>query len=302
VSQVVAPFALTYTNRVPYLSVAEFKAEPTGLDLSNLVEARGQVDQDTALAALIATASAVADNYCFGAYGTLCATTETQSGQIRADRHGYFRVHPRFWPIIAINSFSVGSTPANLTPLTLSAENCWIEESSFVITQGTISSVTTQGPLEFGMRAMPGYRQFAQWTYVNGWPNLFLAADAAQGAQSIVSSVTPEGIFAGTQLNVWDPPNDEVVTVDASYVAGSATIPLTAPLAQAHVKGTNVSNLPKSIKRAVVLLTTGAIRLRGEVGFSIAQDGPPEVEKGSAREQDMGEAYELLSPFRCVVG
>jgi len=300
---VVAPFALSYTNRVPYISVAEFMAAPTGLDLSNLVQGRDGVSQNTALQELIARASARADNYCFGAYGTLCATVNTEPGQIRADRQGFYRVNPRYWPILAINSFSVGTSPGNLQPVPLSSATCWIEESGFVITQGAINSVTVIGPIQFGAGGTPGSRVFAEWTYVNGWPNLFLAADAAQGASSIVSSVVPEGVFPGTVLNIWDPPNDEPITVGAGYTVGSTTIPLVNPLVSAHSAGVNVSALPQTVKQAVIYLVTSSIRERGEVGFTLGPEGAPqEVQRGSsAQSEDEALAYDLLDPFRAVV-
>src|SRR6185437_2918120 len=129
------------------------------------------------------------DNFCFGATGTLCASLNTETDQIRADRDGFWRVHPRYWPILAVDSFSVGPTPGDLESVPLSSANCWIEEGGFVVTQGAISSVTSQGPLQFGRGGLPGYRQFAQWSYVNGWPNLFLASPAIAGATSLVSTV-----------------------------------------------------------------------------------------------------------------
>lgn len=221
---VVAPYALSYAQRVPYLSIAEFAAAPTGLDLSNLVEGGSTAAQNQALAELIARASAIADNFCFGASGTLCASLNTEADQIRADKDGFYRIHPRYWPILAVESFSVGPTPGDLESIVLSSDNCWIEESEFVVTQGVLSSVTSVGPLQFGRGGIPGYREFAEWSYVNGWPNLFLAAPIVADAMSFTSTVVPQGVFPGTQLNFWDPASngsDEVVTVTNSYVAGS---------------------------------------------------------------------------------
>lgn len=299
---VVAPFALSYTNRVPYISIAEFQAAPTGLDLSNLVEDSNQAAQNNALAELIVRASARADNYCFGAYGTLCATVNTEVAQVRADRQGFYRISPRFWPILAINAFSVGSLPGQLVSVPLSTANCWIEESSFVIGGGGINSETIIGPIQFGNGGLPGARVFAEWSYVNGWPNMFLASDAAEGAGSIVAASVPEGVFPGTSLNVWDAPNDETITVASDYVAGSTTIPLVNSLVNGHKAGVNVSNLPQTIKQAVILLVTSSVRQRGEVGFSISQDTAPEAHKGGdAETEDEARAYDLLDPFRSVV-
>lgn len=299
---VVAPFAFTYTNRVPYLSIAEFKAAPTGIDLSNLIEDGTQPQQDQALTELIARASAKADNYCMGAYGTLCATLNTENARIRADRRGQYRVHPKFWPILAVTAFSVGPDIGNLTAIPLSTSTCWIEESGFVVAQGALSSITSVGPLQFG-GGVPGAIQYAQWSYVNGWPNLFLASQSNSGTSSLTAQGTPQGIFPGTSLNVWDPAtNDEVVTVANTYVAGSSTIPLTAPLANTHAAGVNVSALPQSVKQAVIYLVTSTIRLRGEVGFTLGPEGAPSMVAGKEIEtEDEAMAYDILDPFRCVV-
>lgn len=298
---VVAPFALSYTNRIPYITPAEFGAAPTGLDLSNLVEGGTGPAQTTALVELIARASAKADNYCTGAYGTLCATVNTENARIRADRNGDYKIHPKFWPILAVDSFSVGPEVGALMAIPLSASTCWIEESCFVITQGALPSVTASGPLQFG-GGRPGARQFAQWSYVNGWPNLFLASPANSGTSSLVSTIVPQGVYPGTTLNIWDPPNDELVTVGPGYVAGSTTIPLVSPLASTHAAGVNVSALPQTVKQAVIFLVTSQIRLRGEVGMTLGPVGAPAMVHGpDAQTEDEAQAYDLLDPFRCVV-
>lgn len=306
---VIAPYTASYLNRIPYLTVAEFQNGATGLDISNLIPpqnlggAQGSnVAALAVMAELIEDASAIIDGFCFGAFGTLCATTEIDIGRIRMARNGWFKVHTKFWPVLAVSSFSVGPTPAQLQSIPLSTANCWPEEQGFVVTSSynALPSVTNYGPLQFGGPGLPGYEQFAQWTYTNGWPNTLLSADATAGASSI-NLINIDGIYPGTPLNIYDIPSDEAITVAAGW-NGSNPVPLTSALQYAHSTGVSVTALPRTVKRACIKIAGSLIKARGSGGLQLTQSGGIEQVKDDLADGkgELEKAHGWLRPFRVV--
>jgi hypothetical protein len=300
---VVAPYSTSIGQRVPYITLAEFQAAPTGIDLTQLVPYGTEYNQETAVMELIGRASSIMDSYCFGSNGSLCATVNVENQGVTATRQGTYPIHPRFWPILAVMSASVGSSPGLLQNVPLTASNCWIEEQMFTITPG-FGTWTSQGPLQFSYAGAPGATVFAVYSYVNGWPNTLTTASVAAGAQAINLSVLT-GIYPGTNLTIYDAPYDEAVMVASDYVVSTNPVPLISPLQYNHATGISVSSLPPSIKQACILITSALIKTRGggsNIVLSETGGGSESVEKDMFdRVGDLAWAAEILDSFRAVV-
>jgi hypothetical protein len=260
-----APFNTSYGQTQPYLTTTEYQNAPTAIDTSNLLPSGSTASQTEALAEVIGRASSLIDAECLGAWGTLNATVNTENARVWGNNANQFVIHPKYWPILEVQSFQFGFTPSNLTSIT-PAGSIWVEPSQFV--------VMPSGVVGLGLNSLAGIvprsQYFAQWTYVNGWPNTPLSASVAAGAASITPS-SVIGIYPGTNLTLFDAPNDEQITVASSYVPGVSTVPLTAPLAYSHQAGAVVTNLPKAAKQGAISLTTCLIKVRGS-GALIASD------------------------------
>lgn len=290
-----APFNISYADFPSYISAAEYNNAPTAVDTSNLLPNGSTETQAAALVETIARASSVIDGYLFGAYGTLNATVNTENARIWSNRENSFTVHPKYWPVLEVQSFTFGPTPQTSASVTPSG-NIWIEPSGFVVNFG--------GEVGLGLGSLAGvvscFPYFCQWTYVNGWPNTSLSASVAPSAASVnLTSLT--GIYPGTELTIFDLPNDEAITVASTYVPGTSPVPLTGTIQYAHAAGTQVSNIPKRVKQAAISLTTYLIKTRGSgalviesLNGNVSQD--TETVQGAA--SDLALAKELLAPLR----
>jgi len=304
-SGVVTPQNMTYNNRSAYITASEFRRSPiaAAIDTTQLIPGGDLAVQDHALTALIAQASAAADTYCLGAIGTLGASVNVETGRVRPNRYGQFIIHPAFWPILEVQSFGVGSTPASVGTIPLTSNNCWIEQRQFTIT-ATSYSTTTAGPLDLsGQRVGNARPSFAKWQYVNGFYNQTLAADATAGATSITVTDTT-GLYAGQTVTIYDAPVEEAVTIASSWNGSTTTVPLVSALAYGHGDGTNVSAMPPSIKQAVTHLAVGMIKQRGQGGIVLNEIGQPTAVSATTQTspEDLGRAYELLDPYRQIWG
>lgn len=260
-----APFNVSYGEYQPYLTVTEYQNAPTAVDTSNLLANASATQQSAALAEVIARASSLIDQECLGAWGTLNATVNVENARIWGNNRGELIVHPKFWPVLEVQAFSYGTTPATSASVT-PAGNIWVEPSGFVVAPTGIAGL--------GLNALAGVapRQeyYCTWTYVNGWPNTTLAASVQAGAASI-TPVSVTGIYPGSQLTLFDAPDDEQVTVAPTYVPGASVVPLTAGVANNHPAGAVITNLPKAAKQAAIALTTCLIKVRGS-GALIVDD------------------------------
>jgi hypothetical protein len=116
-------------------------------------------------------------------------------------------------------------------------------------------------------------KQFATLTYVNGWANTTLYANAAAGASSITLT-NVLGVMPGQQLNLMNTNNSEIVTVDPSYIPSNAAtdvlVPLTAPIVGTYTAGDTATAMPQEIKQAVILIAKSLILTRGSDAIEIA--------------------------------
>src|ERR1043166_1576897 len=106
----IAPNAATYATRVPYITPAEFRAHPTGVETTKLTNGSGQAN-DQALLQIIRRASSLADGMCGGKI--LAATVDTQSSSYRAQGDGIIRIPLDYSPLIAVDSVTVGLRPGS---------------------------------------------------------------------------------------------------------------------------------------------------------------------------------------------
>jgi hypothetical protein len=287
---IVAPYATTYAAHTPYLTLAEWLAAPTALDARSLIQGGTQPQQDQALRDAIERASSWIDGWC---YQVLAATRDTVSGRYRVNRWGAVQVPLPRKPVLEVSAVSVGYRPSSMTPLTSLADVA-------IGMHGAVEIPVINPLIGSPSGTTLGARPIVQVTYVNGFPNTTLAVTVAAAATSItLSSVL--GIYPGTALTVYDVTGGgtEQVTVASTYVAGSTTVPLTAPLLYGHAAGVSVSNLPPAVKEAAVLMTTVFIQTRGVDAIVLNDAGTPtasEFPRGTGA--NVNRAKELLIPFR----
>jgi len=289
-----APFNASYGQTSAYLTTVEYDNAPTAMDTSNLLPGGTGPAQTIALQETIGRASSMVDTYCLGAYGTLTATLNTENARIWGNNSGQLIVHPLFWPIMEVRTFTYGATvgtSASVVP----AGNIWIEPTQFIVSPG--------GVVGLGLNSLAGIaprqQYLCQWTYVNGWVNSALSASVASGA-SAISPTSVLGIYPGSSLTLYDVPNDETITVASTYVPGDASVPLVSPLANNHTTTAVVSNLPKVVKQAAILLTTALIKERGSGALIVSDIGEvshaAHIPQGG--DEDMALAFSMLDALR----
>jgi hypothetical protein len=253
----VAASVTTYASHTPYLTPAEWMAAPTAIDTSDLVLGASPTQQQQAIENKIEGASSWVDRICFrGPAGCLAATVDTHRGRYLVNRYGAVKVPLPFKPVLEVRSVLLGYTPSTLVPLPSLAD---VDISAHGVIEIPVAGMGTPG----GLSAGRGFRPIVQVVYVNGYPNTTLTGASAVGATSLLVA-SSLGIYPGTGLTLYDVEggNDHVI-VAASFVAGSLTVPLSAPTLFAHSAGVSVSNLPTRVKEATILLTSALIQTRG---------------------------------------
>lgn len=303
---VIANISLTEGTHVPYVSIDEvlYSATASAIDFSNLIENASAAVQRRALYELIKVASTKADNYVYGALGTLTATINTENGRYRTNRMGQLVIHPYFWPILEVRSMRAGYGPGQgLQDVPITNDNCSIERYQIVVT-GNYSL----GPAVVQFNTLGNWAGtnpvFVEYEYVNGFANTFMSGDVNAGDTQIqVQSAI--GIYPGLQLTIWDGMNDETIVVASTYDGTSTTIPLTAPLSYNHGTNCNVSNLPATVKQAVIHLVVALVKQRGQGGLVLNELGEPTSVTGSSASMSMEDemqAYDLLDEFKQIWG
>ena len=288
----------------PYVSLDEvkFSATASAIDFSNLVENGSQAVQDRSLAELIVRASAMADLFTMGQYGSLNATINTENGRYRPNRLGQVIINPYFTPILAVTDFQIGWGPGQgMYDVTITNDTCSIEREQFIVTYASNIGLSV-GPITIaGGNWAPDAELFAEWTYINGWANSFTTSTTMAGSYEITVNDST-GIFPGMNMTIWDGMNDEYVLVDSSFVIGSTTVPLTNPTRFKHGAGVNFSAMPATIKQAVIHFVVGLVKQRGQGGLVLNELGEPSAvtPKAQASAEDMMAAYDLLDQYRIV--
>jgi hypothetical protein len=287
----------TYATRTLYVTPAEFRNAPTGVDTNNLVPGNATASK-AALVVQLQRASAAVDNLCGK---VLAATVDTETGSYRVTYDDWLgpvlRIPLKFTPIIQVASVQVGNTPNSMAALT--------DLSNIAYGPKTITVPLSTGIVSSPFRGA-GSRQRAIVSYVNGWANTALTTAANAGATAItVASVL--GVSPGQQLNIQSTSAAETVTVDPSFVPNpngiNTQIPLTTPLVGTYAPNDTVTAFPQDIKEATILIAKALIKTRGSASMVLASVGgqatrEDTLEPGVASDLDI--AQMLLEPYRRV--
>lgn len=296
----------TYASRTPYLTSTEYINSPTSMDTSNLVPGGNPAAQLTALVETINRACSWIDQYCCGGAGTLCSTAEYENARTWGSYRGTLTVHPRYWPITEVRSFSYSNLPAGLIQTKGASNAASVDPSTSIVIYPQEFEVVQAGVVNLGLTANAGIEMRTEYTcqfqYVCGWANTLLSASVAAGASS-VTPVNVTGIYPGMAMTLYDLPNDEYVTVSSDYATGGSVVPLTASLAYDHSTSATLTSLPPAIKQAAILATTAFIKERGS-GALIVQDIGELTKKQTGFAQDSAgdwaQAMQLLNPYRTI--
>ena len=282
----------------PYLTLSEYQNAPTALDYGNLVQGGNQAAQDAELTNAITRASSWIDQYC---NQVLAATLDVEQQRTRIRSDGTFRIHPKYAPIVSLNSISVGFYPGQMTALT-NFSNVWIEEQEIIVPLD-VGSLTWsgQGPLGLGFTPTPRAETFVNYSYVNGYPVDVLKTNASVGATSITVD-SGLGIVAGQDMKIFDGASSENVTVASNYAYGSTTVPLVSATLYAHNAGIAITSLPAAVKEAAILVTSAYLKIRGDASLVLDVTTRPGQQIDGAQKvgSDIAHAQQLLQPFRRI--
>jgi hypothetical protein len=282
----------------PYLTLAEYKAAPTALDYGNLVQGGNQSQQDAELTNAITRASSWIDQYC---NQILSATIDVEQQRVRLRPDGSLRFHPKYSPIVALLSLSAGYNPQAMTAVP-DPSVAWLEESQVVFPFNNANLTwSSQGPISFGAAGSPRQEMFIQYSYINGFANTTVGSAASAG-NTTLTVADPTGLTAGESVQIYDGANTENITIDSTYVFGSATVPLTSPLLYSHAVGVSVSSLPAAVKQAAILVTSAYLKIRGDGSLVMAVTNQPNTSVTGSQMvgSDIGHAQELLAPFKRI--
>lgn len=281
-----------------YLTVAEYKNAPTSIDFDNLVVGGNANAQDAELGRVILRASSFMNEYL---NQDLTAQSYTETQRTRLTGLGFIALHPFNNPVISLSSFQYGTDPNNLVTLG-DPSTSWFENQEIIIPLSQLATTySSSGPLAFGFPPSTRTQIFTKYSYIAGFVNTTLAAQATAAATSITVT-SAAGIRAGDVLRIYDGANQETVTVASTYTYGSTTVPLVAGLAYTHAAGVALGNLPNAIKEAAILLTTAFIKMRGDNSLTMSVTVRPSTNiPGSERYgSEVSMALDMISKYRRI--
>jgi len=274
----------------PFVTVAEFKAHPTFLDVQNLRAGSALLsDQDAELFNILLMASEWAEEICDQ---PLQAHIQTDYGRNWIDQRGRLKVHADHAPVRTVLSYEYGTVLGQVT--SVANPLCRIEDGRQIIVEPGGNSFSWSGSLAMGFGSAPSTVElYTTFVYVAGYANATLAAQAAPAATSITVT-NSTGIYAGDVLRLWDPGKEESVVVasswagQATYPYTPATIPLVAPLANEHDAGVGVSGLGADAHLAVTYLAVDGLQRWG----TSSKDWP-----GSRVKSATGKRTDQMTPW-----
>lgn len=294
-----------------YLSVGEFSDNRRrGVAVDRLIPGGGSpADNLAALAQILRDASQRANDLMFQ---VLHATADTVVEQVRVDRSGWARIHPRYWPVIALTAFSIGGSPSTMAALP-SLAGVGVKLRSFDVPVGmTMPVMSSQGPIQFGGVAVPMDQAWATYTMVNGFPHCFLTAPAAQGATSIAVDDTTGIVEGRTVLTIYAGRNRATFTAGAvsnaidglGYGPGTVVCPALAnAIPNSTAYPTMVSALPGSFLDAVALIARSMIKQisTGNVSATTTTGAASKNRDPLGAGDDMAAAEAILANYAAVV-
>ena len=280
----------------PYLTNEEYKQAPTAVDVDDLVGGGTEAVNSQELANVIARASSMIDAHCGQ---VLAATTDTDSFRARISRDGFLRIHPRYWPIVSVQSGSYGSFPNQMTAL--DPTTAWIEQMAIVFPlQGFGTSFL--GPIQFGGIYQPNMEQFVTLTYTNGYANTVLDDDVS-AADVVLPVADLTGFIPNQKFMIYDGSGTEILTVSSTWVptVGSGSLALATAVKFGHSSGVSVSALPPAVKQAAIFVTNSLLKARGNSAIVMSSLTPSSIQQGSVSgDSDLSDAYEILKPYRRI--
>lgn len=295
----------------PYVTVEEFTAAPTWLDVDDLIPGGVANAQQSELYNVLLRASQWADQYCEQRLG---AHTVYEQTRARVNRDGLVYLHPSNVPVRQVTALAYGSQFQNLTALT-DLTQIWVEDARGIVVSMIPLRGSFLGSLEFGSIPRSGNIQmFVEYQYVAGYACTTLSGSVAQGATSLPvndptgfqpPSTATLGTVAGSTARIWDAGLEEAVKVANGYTAGTSPVTLATGLTNAHAAGVAVDELPASVHQAVISMAV-SLMLREDVAseepFSGTPYGPSlrRSESGGKAGGLLNHAYELLAPYRRV--
>lgn len=285
---------VTGFNEQPYITLAEYKDAPTSIDYNNLVVGGNANAQDAELARVILRATSYLNEYL---NQDLHAESVTETQRVRMSGSGFIYLHPNKNPIISLSNFQWGTTPNNLQTLA-DPSQCWFEDQQVVIPLSQINTTyTSAGPLAFGAYG-PRVPLFTKYTYIAGYVNTTCTGSLAASSITVANA---SGIRAGQTYRIIDGASAETVTVDSSYVYGSTTVPLTAPLGFAHTAA-GFSNMPFAIKQATILMTTAFLKQRGDASMTMNITTQPTTNIGNNQRYagEIALALDMVNLYRRI--
>ncbi len=308
---IVSPSATTLDRRQPYISPSELKNAPTALALGNLVPGGSAGQQSSELYNVLLRASDWVDLICFhGADGTLAASPTIQSAWV-TPKHGRLAFICNMKPILAVIGMALGSGPANLSDIGDSAaQNVSIDSPTIIALNGAVPMLG--GGSLGSVWPGGGWRSYAVWSYIAGYPHMVLAAPTVVGAESITvagsvpGQAEPYGVYPGTQLTIRDAAGGVEVCVVQS-IAGDV-LTLGSPLAFPHKVPAfpdfvYVTALPHAVEQATISLACCLIKLRGTRAAVMPSAGQAATKTAlisSGGLEDYEVAVDLLKPFTTI--
>jgi hypothetical protein len=299
----------------PYVSVPEFRAAPTWLDSDDLIPGGVQGQQDEELANVLLRASSWADEHAGG--GTdrpwFGAHLVTEQCRTRINRYGQVFLHPSDHPVREITGLAYGADFQSMAVMS-DLTQTWVEDSRGIVVSVIPWRGSWTGTLEFGAVAVPGGQMFVQYQYVSGYCNTRLTGAASAGTSTLnvadSTGLQPPatnllGNLSGSTARIWDAGIEEAVTVAPGFTTGSATVPLTSPLASPHAAGVIVSEFPAAVRQAIICYAVGLL-MREDVTSEDPYPGTPygptarRAKSGGKSGGLVSEAEKLLRPFRRV--
>jgi hypothetical protein len=280
----------------PYLTNDEYREAPTSVDIDDFVGGGSMALNDVELGNVIARASSWIDSHCGQ---VLAATLDTDSFRARVSRDGMLNMHPRYWPIVAVESASFGSNPTVMN--TLDPTTAWIEPMAVVFPMLGLNA-SFLGQIQFSRTYSPSAVQYCTMTYVNGYANTLLAANSIVGATSL-SVKDRTGFVAGSRFNIYDGVNTELLTIASNHThaTGPGTLPLASAATCAHTTGVSVSALPPAIKQACIYMTNVILKSRGNSALVMESITPTRIVGDNPNvSSDYNSAVDLLKPFRRI--
>lgn len=257
----------------PYITVDEFLSSPTWLDSQDLVPGGDEDAQRAELYNVLLKASGWANRI---AEQTLAGHTVIEADRYPVDRYGDIYIVPLNNPVRLVQALAYGSDFQNLSLMTITSTNPWIErQESLIVSQ--VNGGANLSSLQFGPPTRPGADEvFVQYKYVAGYCATTLAAPAAKAATQVTLTNTTGlvaaqtggllGTIPGSVARLWDPGFEEAVQVADNWVAGTNPVLLASPLQFDHAAGAGVSEMPAELHQAIQALTV-ALLMREDVSY-----------------------------------